>query len=72
MIDAVAAAEAYVTRRCGPAGEQADSERIAWQDGDLFDAFLAGCVWAAGVSVLPSYIPAPASESAAGSAACVA
>ena len=66
MINAAAAAEVYVTRKCGRPGEQADPERVAWQDGDLFDAFLAGCVWAAGVSVLPRYIAAPAFESAAG------
>jgi hypothetical protein len=52
--------------------KQADSERVAWQDGDLFDAFLAGCVWAAGVSVLPGNIAAPAFETPAGSADCLA
>ena len=59
MTDAVTAAEVYVTRRCGLPGGQDDTTRIAWHDGDLFDAFLAGTAWAAGMQTEPTLNPIP-------------
>ena len=60
MTDAVTAAEVFVTRKCGLPGGQDDSTRIAWHDGDLFDAFLAGTAWAAGMATKSTPNPIPA------------
>jgi hypothetical protein len=54
MTDAVAVAEVYVTRKCGHPAGQADCAPIAWHDGDLLDAFLAGSAWAGCAAILPT------------------
>ena len=62
MIDAAVAAETYVSRKCGPPASSDNCERIAWQDGDLFDAFLAGSVWAASAVLAHSNNSFPVAE----------
>ena len=46
MPDTAAAAEKYVNRKCGPPTGLDGPDPIAWRDGDLLDAFLAGAAWA--------------------------
>ena len=46
MSDIASAAENYVNRKYGPPTGQDGAEPIAWRDGDLLDAFIAGASWA--------------------------